>query len=261
MQRGRELSPLVPEMVALLGGIIMAFVVALPINTLIGRGVSPEILTVVVAPLVEEPTKVLGVVFLAMFYPLALAKKSKGIILGAMGGLGFGFLEGIFYVILRGADPAIRVWTIFAHMFWSGIVGIGVAIVASRAFDRSSFSTALGGFLGRALSMIFLPFLILGMFLHGTRNAAAVFIGGGAGIAVVVLVDLIALFCLYWLHIRLPEDVGTIDTSHISRAFLWRPAEGAPAPEVKPGARFCSYCGTSISPRALYCSSCGRKLR
>lgn len=260
----RELGPLVPELFAIMGGMLMAFIVALPLNTLIGRGVTPELVAPVVAPLVEEPTKVLGVVFLVMYYPLSIKSKSRGLVLGVMGGLGFGFLESVFYV-LQGADPFVRVWTIFSHMIWSGIVGMGLAYVATKKFDRSSFSLALGGFFGRALSAGFLVFLATSMIFHGLHNAAATFIAGDVALLVVIIIDLLALFVLFWFRAALPEDLSKIDPVPIVMGKFALPKatqapEHHPSPPTK-GARFCPHCGGAVSKNAVFCSSCGHKLR
>lgn len=264
MPKGRELGPLVPEIFAIFGGILMAFIIALPLNTLLakGTGAAPGVVSTIIAPLVEEPTKVLGVVYLAMMFPIVLKKKSRGIMLGAMGGLGFGFLESVIYVI-QGADVFMRVWTIFGHMVLSGIVGIGVAVIAVRSFDRSSLKTATSGFFSNALRIEFLSFLILAMVLHGLSNASLAFISGDAGTVVMILIDLIALFCLYRLNKVLPEDPSMIQGNVVTEAFFGRTAlakrtDVAPAPA---GARFCPYCGARVSPGAAFCSSCGKKLK
>ncbi len=264
----RELGPLVPELFAIIGGMLMAFIVALPLNTLIGRGVAPELVAPVVAPLIEEPTKVLGIVFLVILYPAAIATKTRGMVLGAMSGLGFGFLESVFYV-LQGADPFIRVWTIFSHMIWSSIVGIGLAYVATKDFDRSSFSIGLGGFFGRALSAGFLVFLVTSMLFHGLHNAAGTFIWGDASLVVVIIMDLIALFVLFRYRATLPENLKGVDVVSVALGkFAMRPTPSGPAPsESSPpaapvkGSKFCPYCGVSVSQSAGFCNSCGRKLR
>lgn len=248
-----------PELFAILGGMIMAFIVALPLSILItrGTGATPGIAATVVAPIVEEPTKVLGVVFLAMMFPAAVATKTRGMILGMMGGLGFGFLESVFYV-LQGANVFVRIMIIFFHMIWSGIVGIGIAFVASREFDRSSIKVALEGFISNALTMGFLIFLVTGMIFHGMSNAAASYVAGDLAIAVVILIGLIAFIALYWFHRNMPDDLKPLRSNDIlGYAIRGRP----PAPVAVAGARFCPDCGARVSPTASFCTSCGRKLR
>ena len=166
--------------------------------------------------------------------------------------------------MLQGADPFIRVWTIFSHMIWSSIVGIGLAYVATKDFDRSSFSVGLGGFFGRALSTGFLLFLVTSMLFHGLHNAAGTFIYGDVALLVVIVIDLIALFVLLWYRAHLPEDLKGADVTSVALGrFALKPASSGPAPAAAPakGTRFCPYCGAPVSQNAGFCSGCGRKLR
>ena len=80
MRVSPTLSPLVPEIVALLGGIVSAVIIALPLNTFFGF-LSRE--TVFIAPLVEEPAKAVGVIFLALSYPYVIASKVPSAVVGA----------------------------------------------------------------------------------------------------------------------------------------------------------------------------------
>lgn len=68
----RNLGPLIPEIVALLGGIVSTILLALPLNTLLGS-------SSLTASLIEELCKVVGVILLALYFPNSINSKSRGL--------------------------------------------------------------------------------------------------------------------------------------------------------------------------------------
>src|SRR5665647_257804 len=68
----RDLISLIPEIIALLGGIVSAVLIALPLSSLLN--VVPSLGPIIIAPLVEEPTKIIGVILLALYESVAKVK-------------------------------------------------------------------------------------------------------------------------------------------------------------------------------------------
>ena len=75
----RDLITLIPEIIALLGGIVSAVLIALPLSSLLN--VVPSLGPIIIAPLVEEPTKIIGVILLTLYYPNSITNKKRGFIL------------------------------------------------------------------------------------------------------------------------------------------------------------------------------------
>jgi RsiW-degrading membrane proteinase PrsW (M82 family) len=94
----RDLISLIPEIIALLGGIVSAVLIALPLSSLLN--VVPSLGPIIIAPLVEEPTKIIGVILLALYYSNSITSKKRGLILGIMAGIGFAFTENLLYFLV-----------------------------------------------------------------------------------------------------------------------------------------------------------------
>lgn len=123
------------------------------------------LLVVIVAPLVEEPVKALGIVLMKK----RLTELENGLIYGAAVGLGFAATENILYLsnaLMVGLEVFIVTAVVRAltstvlHASASGITGYGIArsgILAKRGIRRS-----------------WLPYLSVSILLHGLFNFFAI---------------------------------------------------------------------------------------
>jgi RsiW-degrading membrane proteinase PrsW (M82 family) len=73
----KEMISLIPEIIALLGGIVSAVLIALPLNSYIDPLVGDALGSIVIAPLVEEPAKMIGIIILALYYPYSIIGKKE----------------------------------------------------------------------------------------------------------------------------------------------------------------------------------------
>ncbi len=122
-------------------------------------------LVVIVAPLVEEPVKALGVILMKK----RLTELENGLIYGAAVGLGFAATENILY-LNNALMASLQVFIVTAvvraltstvlHASASGIAGFGIArseILAKRGIKKS-----------------WLPYLAVAILLHGLFNFFAI---------------------------------------------------------------------------------------
>jgi RsiW-degrading membrane proteinase PrsW (M82 family) len=118
--------------------LFLEFLLDIP-TSLLGPGLTYELVGAsFVAPLVEETTKVFGVLVVFFFFQREFDSVLYGIIYGAMAGLGFAFTENIFYFIGSIAEGGWGVWIfvvfmraiIFGlnHAFFTGLTGAGLAL-------------------------------------------------------------------------------------------------------------------------------------
>jgi RsiW-degrading membrane proteinase PrsW (M82 family) len=255
------LSPLVPEIVALLGGIVSAVIIALPLNTFLGF-VSAE--NILLAPVIEEPAKATGLIFLALTYPDVISTKVRGLILGGLAGLGFAYTENLFYATMPQTDVVARaVFPVPMHVMASGVVGLGLVYLAQNRIEtrKNDHGRGASTFSSRNVGSL----MAVAMVMHGQYNFFSYF--GYAG-SVVGLA--IAGFVCYQLGRALPENlkfftvpgpVGLL-TSTVHVKVLTRTV---PPPRIisvtldKPEQQtwYCINCGQRISLGAAFCEGCG----
>lgn len=270
----KELGIMMPEMIALIGGMISAIIFVIPISVLLG------FLGSLVAPLVEEPFKVCGLVLLALYYPYTLATKRKGIILGGLAGLGFAFTENLLYLIrtetgqfgegvaASAASVALvrAIFPLSMHICCSAIVGCGLVFLAQKKFDRSSLNISI--FLKHVKSRDTLSFLVIAMALHFQYN----FLCNLPLIGMLIGVG-IAFYVFYKLYYYLPDRLYTLKITGpvqlLSDAI--RSKKGKPIGQIisdvvgsgeeRPTVKFCSKCGAELKPGASFCPKCGVELK
>ena len=259
------LSPLVPEIVALLGGIVSAVIIALPLNTFLGF-VSAE--NILLAPVIEEPAKATGLIFLALTYPGVISTKVRGLLLGGLAGLGFAYTENLFYATMPQTDVVARaVLPVPMHIMASGVAGLGLVYLAQKRLEtrKNDHGRGASTFSLRNVGSL----MAVAMVIHGQYNFLSYF--GYAG-SVVGLV--IAGFVYYQLGRALPENlkfftvpgpVGLL-TSTVHVKVLTRTV---PPPRIisvtldKPDQRtgYCINCGQRISLNTSSCEACGASQR
>jgi hypothetical protein len=256
-----RLSPLVPEIVALLGGIVSAVIIALPVNTFFGF-VSAE--TTFLAPLIEEPAKATGVIFLALRYPDVIADKKRGLILGGLAGLGFAFTENLFYATMPETNVVARaLLPVPMHIMASGVAALGLVYLAQNRMEilikqikrgTSSFSSKNVASLFAVAIVIHMQYNMLSYFgysgsLFGLMIAVFVYCRLGRG-----LPDDLQFFTV-------PGPVGLL-TSTVRVKVLKRPFP--PSIVVPPNIesssqqnRYCIICGHQIPHGERFCDRCG----
>ena len=270
----KELGVMMPEMIALIGGIISAIIFVIPISVLLG------FLGSLVAPLVEEPFKVCGLVLLALYYPYTLATKRKGVILGGLAGLGFAFTENFLYLIraetgqfgegdaASAASVALvrAIFPLSMHICCSAIVGCGLVFLAQKKFDRSSLN--ISTFLKQVKSRDTLSFLVIAMALHFQYNFLCnlPLIGMLTGVG-------IAFYVFYKLYYYLPERLDTLKITGPVQLLsdAMRSKKGKPIGQIisdvvgsgeeRPTVKFCNKCGAELKHGASFCPKCGVELK
>lgn len=266
MRVSRTLSPLVPEIVALLGGIVSAVIIALPLNTLFGF-VRTE--TILIAPIIEEPAKAAGVIFLAFSYPHAIASKARGLILGGLAGLGFAFTENLFYATVSGTDVIARaLLPVPMHMMASGVAGMRLVYLAQDRIETRNPRSGMESSTFRVRDVGSL--LAVAMVLHGQYNFLSYFGYAGSLFGLVI-----AVFVYYRFVKALPEDlqfftvpgpVGLL-TSTVSNITLKRVDFSQPkivSLTLRPREQqttHCINCGQTIADNARVCDNCGTSQR
>jgi RsiW-degrading membrane proteinase PrsW (M82 family) len=301
----RGVGPLIPEIIALLGGMLSGVLIALPLNTFImpliqqymsdtklGLLISLILVGGGIAPLTEEPFKVIGVIFLALLYPLAVITKKRGVILGGLAGLGFAFIENVIYFVnfsttsaylaaqYPGAAPEAfqlisagvltrAVLPILMHVGASAIVGLGVVYIAQHKFDRSALN--ISTISEQLRSKGFLSLLIIGMAMHFLYNVFGTLlkINFLPEQTVAFLVVILAYFLLSRIYHYLPQNlttmkvVGPIELTLDSILARKRPGTDTSSVEdlYGPAVKYCKTCGADIKRKSSFCSKCGSKLK
>jgi RsiW-degrading membrane proteinase PrsW (M82 family) len=205
IEEERDMISLIPEIIALLGGIVSAVLFALPVSYLLSvvPSVGPVFGPIIIAPLVEEPSKIFGVIFLALYYPNSIDNKKRGLILGVMAGLGFAFTENLLYSLVYPQAVLVRaVVPVLIHICASATAALGMALL-SKKVNRS-----LTGFsrFKQINSKESRSFLIIAMLFHFLNNFILIILGDIFWIANLVL----DYFILYKLYSYLPERLTGI---------------------------------------------------
>jgi RsiW-degrading membrane proteinase PrsW (M82 family) len=209
IEKEKTLIFLIPAIIALVGGIVSAVLIALPLSYLL-TGVA-NFGPVVIAPLVEEPSKIVGVILLALYYPNSINNKKRGLVLGIMAGIGFAFTENlVYYLVYPQAILARAVVPVLGHICASAIAALGVALL-SKKLDKSL--TGIQTF-KQLLSKEPRAFIIIAMLFHSLNNLVLI-IDLGAIFWILNLV--VGFFILSKLYAYIPEHLtgvkisGTLD--------------------------------------------------
>jgi len=118
--------------VSLLGGIIGAVVLVLPLQSVLLSGVSYPLFLALIVGVTEESFKPIGLAIVARKRGRWLASKKDYLIAGALAGIGFGFLENLLYYLRFGAGVLLARTGIGLplHAGMSAFVGVGIYFAA-----------------------------------------------------------------------------------------------------------------------------------
>jgi len=256
-----KLSPLVPEIVALLGGIVSAVIIALPANTFFDF-VSSE--TIFLAPLIEEPAKATGVIFLALYYPYAVSDKRRGLLLGGLAGLGFAFTENLYYATMPGTNVVARaLLPVPMHIMASGVAALGLVYLAQNRAQvyRKGQEGMSSNFKSKNVASLFAVAVVV----HMQYNLLSFFGYSGSIVGL-----MIAGFVCYRLGKSLPKDlrvftvpgpVGLLTSTVRVRVLKeLSPPSAAMESSTEQLSRhgaYCIICGHQISAGESFCDRCG----
>jgi RsiW-degrading membrane proteinase PrsW (M82 family) len=238
--------------VALLGGIVSAIIIVLPLNTFFGF-LARE--TVFIAPLIEEPAKAVGAIFLALSYPYVIASKRRGLILGGLAGLGFAFTENLFYATVPGTDIVARaLLPVPMHVMASGIVGLGLVYLAQDRIETREAASKIGVSTFKSKDMGSL--LVVAIVIHVQYNFLSYFGYSGSLFGLVI-----AGFVYYRLGKTLPDNLlfftvpGPVGLLSSTVRFPLKKRVDVPPP------RIVSLTLGSSQQRPVYCINCGQPIR
>jgi len=196
---------------ALIGGIISTMVVALPLELFLPSAV--------LAGIIEEPAKVIALIYIALVLPDWLTSKTKCALFGGLAGLGFAFTENLWYYLgflaleegVEGVPPELILGRTLLclpnHALWSAIVGMGLLYVAAEG--KEGYKKALG-------------FLFIAIILHGLWNALLHF-PGLEWIILLLIIEIVVFGLIYYKSEDYPvpsERIGILRLLPSKREIL-----------------------------------------
>ncbi len=151
-----------------IGAVVLSLVgntlAMLPLALVMGGAAATHTGTVLIAPLVEEPTK-------ALVLPLVLRSRhfdnaTDGFVYGAAAGLGFGMTENFFYFVGTAAEGDVTAWvaTVVIRTFFSAVMHATASSIVGAALGWAMFRGGLARLLAGAGG------LAVAMIIHGIWN-------------------------------------------------------------------------------------------
>ncbi len=266
----KELGTMVPEIIALVGGIISMIIFVIPMEYTL-----EPFLGSLVAPIVEEPLKVIGLVFLALYYPYTLETKKNGLILGGLAGLGFAFLENFLYLIRAemgsfdigpGSVAITRsIFPLSVHVLNSALVGYALLFLAKKKIGKNSsnVSSAIQQMISEKNIW---SILVIAMALHFQYNLLS-----GIGAIGAIIGIAIVFFVFYKLYHYFPEKIDELTitspiqlfsdaTKYNKKKLLSENGTYFNKQSERPSL-FCAKCGANISSKDSFCQECGNSTK
>jgi RsiW-degrading membrane proteinase PrsW (M82 family) len=216
-----------------LGAIVIAVVGSLffmiPISLVASDGAADLAGTVLIAPLVEEPAKALGVLLVA--FSRHFDNATDGFVYGAAAGLGFGMTENGMYFIGAAFEGDVAVWvgTVFVRTLFTAMMHACATSIVGAAIGWTRYR-------GWGLKLVVVPMgLMLAMMMHAAWNGPLAIDTNGLGTALAFVIfplEFAALFTLYqaclWGESRLIKrelaleaDLGTLPAEHVAKLASW----------------------------------------
>jgi RsiW-degrading membrane proteinase PrsW (M82 family) len=216
---------------AIIISLVFEMIVGLPLPYLLDAWTADVFMSAIVAPIVEESAKAIALLFVFFALRHHFDDILDGIIFGALVGVGFAWIEDIFYLFGAASEGGVEamgfvfVLRVFVfglnHAFFTALTGLGFGIA------KVVRSCWLGG-----LAVLFFFAAAVGAhFLHN----ALVSVGGEAGVVVSFLVHWGALLALllvvismwfaewHWIKKELRAEVvsGTIGERDYRQVSKW----------------------------------------
>jgi len=215
--------------------------------------------SILLAPVIEEPVKAIGVTFLAIRYPQVVDTKRKGLVLGGFAGLGFAFTENLYYATVPGTNIIARaLLPVPMHVMASGIAGFGLVYFAQR---RIALGASSSKFNLKAIGSLW----TVAMVIHGQYNFLSYF-----GTAGSLLGLMVTCFVYYRLGRSLPENLrlsslpgpvrllrSTVQVRILKGLTSQSNRVSSETEDSRESIAFCINCGREISSDEHFCDSCG----
>ena len=217
-----------------LGAVVIAVVGSLvfmvPVAMVASEGAADLAGTIVIAPLVEEPAKALGLLLVALSRHFDNA--TDGFVYGAAAGLGFGMTENGMYFISAAVEGDVGVWmgTVFVRTVFTAMMHACATSIVGAAIGYAKYRNWLVG--------VTLVPLALGaaMAVHALWNGPLAVDTNGVGTLFAFLVfplEFAALFGIYqvclWGESRIIRHelmqeaaAGTLPSTHVFKVASWR---------------------------------------
>jgi hypothetical protein len=235
---------------------VSAVIIALPLNTAFSF-LSTE--SILLAPVIEEPVKMIGVTFLALRYPQVVATKRRGLILGGFAGLGFAFTENLYYATVPGTNVVARaLLPVPMHIMASGTAALGLVYFAQR---RMALGSSSSHFSLKTVGSLWTVAVVI----HAQYNFLSYFGPVGSLVALVV-----TGFVYYRLARSLPENLriynlpgpvkllrSTVQVRILKELSIKPKVHPETVEESHMPKAFCVNCGRRITPSEPYCDGCG----
>jgi RsiW-degrading membrane proteinase PrsW (M82 family) len=215
---------------AIVGSLLLdlgAQIFVLPVASMLGGDtdtIGTVIGTVVIAPIVEEPSKALFLLY--VMWNRHFDNMTDGFVYGAAAGLGFGMTENLVYVLGVSGDAALWGTTVIVRTFYSAVMhATATAIVGASlglARFRGCLALVVSGVLGLALAMA----------VHGVWNGLLVY-GQIADTTMPYVADLV-LFPLEVATVLLVSQICLADEACTIRRELGEEAARGTLPAEHP---------------------------
>jgi RsiW-degrading membrane proteinase PrsW (M82 family) len=216
---------------AIIISLVFEMIVGMPLPYLLDAWTADVFMSAIVAPIVEESAKAIALLFVFFALRHHFDDILDGIIYGALVGVGFAWVEDIFYLFGAGAEGGVEamgfvfVLRVFVfglnHAFFTALTGLGFGIAK---VVRSCW-------LGGVAVLFFFAAAVGAHFLHN----ALVSVGGEAGVLVSFLVHWGAVLALllvviavwfaewHWIKKELRAEVvsGTIGERDYRQVSKW----------------------------------------
>lgn len=199
--------------------LVASFLFSTPLSLLGGPAVTSTVMTVLVAPPVEETAKAIALIAIFLLLRHEVDSLLDGIIYGAMVGMGFAMVENFFYFVSVFYEEGSQAWgmTVFLravvfglnHSLFSSATGLGLAVsrFAQRRFVRWVAPVA-----GWSLAVMLHAIHNLGASSGGLVCAILPFTDWGGVLLIVVIIAWALIQEKRWIRQYLREEIdkGTL---------------------------------------------------
>lgn len=219
--KGEYQALIKPEIIALVGAVIFGYIIVKPLDGYLTQIVGNLLGDLILGPLIEEPSKVIGIIFISLYYPYLITDKKRALLLGMFAGIGFALLESFLSLEQGyGLIPALysEVLPACMHIIASATAAIGIGYISLKKIDRSSI-TSLREILNHINTKETRVFFIIAMFFHLLYNFAVLF---GS---LFTILSLISSYLAAFFGFLIPIVALVVDYYILNKIYLYLPMD------------------------------------